>query len=51
VGLGEEMLEKHDEEEYKEAKVGGNAIPLEGFQLGGVAVGGEHSVELARTRF
>jgi hypothetical protein len=51
VGLGEDMLEEHEEEEDMEVEMGGDAIPLEGIQLRGVTIGEDHSVELTRARF
>jgi hypothetical protein len=51
VGLGEEMLEEHTEEEYEEAEVGGGEIPLEGCQLEGATAGTADSGDLARDRF
>ena len=45
------MLEEHTEKEYKEAKVGGGKILLEGYQLGGAAAGTADSSDLARDRF
>jgi hypothetical protein len=45
------MLEGHDEEEEEEAETRGDAIPLEGFQLGGATAGEEHIAKLSRARF
>lgn len=51
IGLGVDILEGYNEEEEEEAETGGDAIPLERFQLGVAIVSEEYSAKLARARF